>query len=278
MSESVTERYAVFGHPVGHSKSPSIHRHFAQQFDFEINYQAIDVEPGKFAEVVQEFRDHGGKGCNVTVPYKQEAWSLATERSGRAELAGAVNTLKFEPDNRILGDNTDGIGLLRDITINLDQRLFSKRILVVGAGGAVRGILGPLLEQAPKSLVLANRTVARAEELASIFATIGPVMPCGFDALTGQQFDVVINGTSASLGGELPPLPEKLFTQDSLAYDLMYADRPTLYMEWAATQGAKRVTDGLGMLVEQAAESFAIWFARHPDTGPVIKMIRETSQ
>jgi shikimate dehydrogenase len=274
MSEPVTERYAVFGHPVGHSKSPTIHRLFAQQFDFEIDYQAIDVEPGKFTEAVKEFREHGGKGCNVTVPYKQEAWTLSTERSGRAELAGAVNTLKFEPDNRILGDNTDGIGLLRDITINLDQALFSKRILVIGAGGAVRGILGSLLEQAPKSLVLANRTISKAEELASVFATIGPVMPCGFEALTGQQFDVVINGTSASLGGELPPLPEKLFTQDSLAYDLMYSDHPTLYMEWAAKQGATHVSDGLGMLVEQAAESFHIWFGHEPRTAPVIASLR----
>ena len=274
MNQPVTERYAVFGHPVGHSKSPAIHKLFAQQFDFEIDYQAIDVEPGKFAETVLEFREHGGKGCNVTVPYKQEAWSLATERSGRAELAGAVNTLKFEQDNRILGDNTDGIGLLRDITINLDQPLFSKRILVIGAGGAVRGILGALLEQAPKSLVLANRTAARAEELATIFATIGPVMPCGFEVLSGQQFDVVINGTSASLGGELPPLPEKLFTQDSLAYDLMYADQPTLYMEWAAAQGAMCVADGLGMLVEQAAESFDIWFGLQPRTAPVIASLR----
>jgi len=274
MIEPVAEHYAVLGHPVGHSKSPVIHKLFAKQFDFEIDYQAIDVEPGTFSETVLAFRDHGGKGCNVTVPYKREAWALATERSGRAELAGAVNTLKFEPDNRILGDNTDGIGLLRDITINLDQSLFARRILVVGAGGAVRGILGSLLEQAPKSLVLANRTVARAEELASIFATIGPVIPCGFDALAGQQFDVVINGTAASLEGELPPLPGGLFSQDSLAYDLMYASGPTVYMEWAATQGATRISDGLGMLVEQAAESFDIWFGRQPQTAPVIASLR----
>jgi len=274
MNEPANGRYAVFGHPVGHSKSPAIHRQFARQFDFEIDYQAIDIAPGTFPESVLAFRDVGGKGCNVTVPYKQEAWKLANARSGRAELAGAVNTLKFEQDNRIIGDNTDGIGLLRDITINLDQALFSKRILVVGAGGAVRGILGSLLEQAPKSLVLSNRTVARAEELASVFATIGPVMPCGFDALPGQQFDVVINATSASLGGELPPLPDKLFAQGSLAYDLMYSDRPTLYMEWAAAQGAARIADGLGMLVEQAAESFSIWFDHHPQTGPVIASLR----
>ena len=274
MSTSSNDRYAVFGHPVSHSKSPAIHKLFAQQFDFEIDYQAIDVETGKFAETVFAFRDQGGKGCNVTIPYKQEAWALATERSGRAELAGAVNTLKFEPGNRILGDNTDGIGLLRDITINLDQPLYSKRVLVIGAGGAVRGILGSLLEQAPKSLVLVNRTVSRAEELATIFATVGPVTPCGFDAINNQRFDVVINGTSASLGGELPPLPEKLFTRDSLAYDLMYSDQPTIFMQWAAAQGATRVADGLGMLVEQAAESFDIWFGLQPRTAPVIASLR----
>jgi len=274
MSEPVTEHYAVFGHPVGHSKSPQIHKLFAQQFGFEIDYQAIDVAPGKFTESVLAFRDRGGKGCNVTVPYKQEAWSLATERSGRAELAGAVNTLKFEQENRILGDNTDGIGLLRDITINLDQSLFSRRILVIGAGGAVRGILGSLLEQAPKSLVLANRTVSKAEELAAVFATIGSVRPCGFDAVSGQQFDVVINGTAASLGGELPPLPDNLFTGGSLAYDLMYSDKPTVFMEWAAAQGAAQVADGLGMLVEQAAESFQIWFGHQPRTAPVIASLR----
>jgi len=274
MNESVKERYAVFGHPVAHSKSPTIHKLFAQQFDFEIDYQAIDVEPGTFPETVLAFRDQGGKGCNVTVPYKQEAWALATERSGRAELAGAVNTLKFDDDNRILGDNTDGIGLLRDITMNLDQPLFAKRVLVIGAGGAVRGILGSLLEQAPKSLVLANRTVSKAEELATVFATVGTVMPCSFEALVGQKFDVVINGTAASLGGELPPLPDKLFTQDSLAYDLMYSAHPTIFMEWAAKQGTVRVADGLGMLVEQAAESFSIWFGHQPDTAPVIAAVR----
>jgi len=274
MNVSSNDHYAVFGHPVSHSKSPTIHTLFAQQFDFEIDYQAIDVEPGTFVETVLAFRARGGKGCNVTIPYKQEAWALATERSGRAELAGAVNTLKFETDDRIRGDNTDGIGLLRDITINLDQPLFSRRVLVIGAGGAVRGILGSLLEQAPKSLVLVNRTVSRAEELAAIFNTIGEVSPCGFDALGGQQFDIVINGTSASLGGELPPLPEKLFTANSLAYDLMYSDQPTIFMQWASAQGATRVADGLGMLVEQAAESFDIWFGLQPRTAPVIASLR----
>jgi len=247
---------------------------FAKQFGMDIDYQAIDVEPGGFEEAVLAFRNSGGKGCNVTVPYKQDAWALATKRSGRAELAGAVNTLRFEPDQTIYGDNTDGIGLLRDITINLNQDLFGKRVLVIGAGGAVRGILGAILEQAPKTLVIANRTVARAEELASLFSIIGPAIPCGFDALAGQQFDVVINGTAASLGGELPPLPDNLFAPDSLAYDLMYATDPTIYMEWAMLQGATRISDGLGMLVEQAAESFAVWIGKQPETSRVINSLR----
>jgi len=250
-----------------------IHQMFADQFDFAIDYRAIDVAPGTFDETVRSFRDEGGKGCNVTVPYKQEAWQLASERSGRAELAGAVNTLKFDGE-KILGDNTDGIGLLRDITINLDQPLFDKHLLVLGAGGAVRGILGSLLEQAPKSLVLANRTVSKAEALAKIFSTIGPVTPCGFDQLAGRRFDVVINGTAASLGGELPPLPDELFNDNALAYDLMYAQQPTVFMEWAANHGAARVADGLGMLVEQAAESFEIWWGKHPQTADVIEALR----
>lgn len=273
MTDATPDRYAVLGHPVGHSKSPAIHQMFADQFGFAIDYQAIDVEPGTFEKAVLQFREEGGKGCNVTVPYKQEAWQLATERSGRAELAGAVNTLMFDGD-RILGDNTDGIGLLRDITLNLDRDLFSRSILVLGAGGAVRGILGSLLEQAPKALVLANRTVSKAQELATIFSTISEVTPCGFDDLGGRSFDVVINGTAASLGGELPPLPDRLFSDHALAYDLMYASEPTVFMEWAANHGASQVADGLGMLVEQAAESFELWWGSHPDTAPVIEALR----
>ncbi len=274
MNSTTPDHYAVMGHPIAHSKSPTIHQRFAEQFGFAIDYQAIDVAPGTFSEVIHNFRKQGGKGCNVTVPYKQEAWTLATDRSGRAELAGAVNTLKFEPDDQIVGDNTDGIGLLRDITINLDQPLFAKRILLLGAGGAVRGVLGSLLEQAPKTLVVANRTVSKAQELAKIFSTIGPVIPCGFDELAGQQFDIVINGTAASLSGDVPPLPDRLFTENALAYDLMYAKEPTVFMEWAHAHGASRIADGLGMLVEQAAESFEIWWGRHPETASVIESIR----
>lgn len=267
-------RFVVLGHPIGHSKSPLIHQQFAAQFGEAIDYQALDVDPGTFEEVVHALMAEGFRGCNVTVPYKQEAWQISDERSGRAELAGAVNTLSFH-DGRILGDNTDGIGLLRDLTLNLDQPVYDKRMLVLGAGGAVRGVLAPLLEQAPRAMVLANRTVSRAEELAQVFSSIGPVMPCGFADLGAERFDLVINGTSASLGGEVPPLPDGLFNDNALAYDLMYASEPTAFMEWAAHHGAARVADGLGMLVEQAAESFDIWWGKRPETAEVIRQLRD---
>jgi shikimate dehydrogenase len=274
MSDSTENRYAVFGNPVTHSKSPRIHQLFAEQFGMELDYQAIEAPLDGFHQAVLAFRDAGGKGCNVTVPFKQEAWELANRKSGRAELAGAVNTLKFEADGTIYGENTDGVGLLRDLTMNMDTRLFDQRILVIGAGGAVRGILGPLIEQAPKKLVVANRTVEKAIELAKLFSTIGPVEPSGFEQLTGQKFDLVINGTAASLSGDIPPVPVDCFTDDALAYDLMYSDEPTPFMAWALEHGATHVADGLGMLVEQAAESFSLWLGRTPDTGPVIQALR----
>lgn len=274
MNPASTHRYAVLGHPISHSKSPLIHQQFARQFDFDIDYQAIDVAPGSFEKTVREFMASGGLGCNVTVPYKQEAFELADELSGRAQFAGAVNTLKFEQGQRIFGDNTDGIGLLRDLTINLDQTLFGKRLLVLGAGGAVRGVLAPLMEQAPKALVIANRTVSKAQELATVFSSIGDILPSSFDALAGQQFDIVINGTAASLSGDVPPLPQDIFSQNALAYDLMYAKEPTAFMRWALEHGAARISDGLGMLVEQAAESFYLWWGRQPDTASVIGLLR----
>lgn len=274
MSETRLHHYAVLGHPISHSKSPLIHQQFAQQFGFEIDYRAIDVAPGSFEQTVREFMAGGGLGCNVTVPYKQEAFELADELSGRAQFAGAVNTLKFEQGQRIFGDNTDGIGLLRDLTINLDQTLFGKRLLVLGAGGAVRGVLAPLMEQAPKRVVIANRTVSKAEELAGVFSTIGDILPSSFEALAGQRFDIVINGTAASLSGDVPPLPQDVFSDSALAYDLMYAKQPTAFMRWAYEHGAAQVSDGLGMLVEQAAESFYLWWGHQPDTAPVIELLR----
>jgi shikimate dehydrogenase len=274
MSTSSTLRYAVFGNPVSHSRSPRIHARFARQFGIDLEYVAIEAPLDDFAGAVRRFREQGGKGCNVTVPFKREAWELADRRTGRAELAGAVNTLQFETDGTILGDNTDGIGLVRDLTVNLDTRIYDRRVLVVGAGGAVRGILGPLLEQAPWELVLANRTVARAEELARVFAGVGPVRPSAFEALTGRSFDLVINGTAASLAGAVPDLPEDLFAPGALAYDLMYGDGSTPFLDWARGCGAAHVADGLGMLVEQAAESFLLWHGQRPETELVIREMR----
>lgn len=267
--------FGVFGNPIGHTRSPQIHAMFAEQFGVDIEYRAIEVPRDGFSAAITSFRDEGASGCNITVPFKQAAWELADRRSGRAEMAGAVNTFLFEDEGAIFGENTDGVGLLRDLTLNLDTTIFQKRILVVGAGGAVRGILGPLIEQAPKTLALANRTVAKAVELARIFSTIGHVEPYGLNELKDQQFDIVINGTAASLSGEVPPLPDTIFSEDALAYDLMYSSQSTAFMQWATANGAAHISDGLGMLVEQAAESFALWMGERPDTEVVIKVLRQ---
>ncbi len=268
--------FAVFGNPISHSKSPQIHAMFAQQFGLDIEYRAIEAPLDSFDAAIISFRKEGAAGCNITVPFKQAAWELADTKSGRAELAGAVNTYRFEDDGTIFADNTDGVGLLRDLTLNLDTALFQKKVLVLGAGGAVRGILGPLVEQAPKTLVLANRTVAKAVELAKIFSTIGPIEPCALDELKNEQFDLVINGTAASLSGKVPPLPGDILSDNALAYDLMYANQPTAFMNWASANGVARVSDGLGMLIEQAAESFSIWLDKKPDTQVVIEELRKS--
>lgn len=272
----MSDRYAVMGHPISHSRSPFIHGQFAEQLAMDIEYSAIDVAPGSFVQAVQTFQQQGGNGLNITVPYKQEAWELVNERSHRAELAGAVNTIKFNDDGSLYGDNTDGIGLLRDLAMNLDIRLHQKRILVLGAGGAVRGVLVPLLEQGPKKLTLANRSVDKAVELAKIFGSISPVQPCGFADLGGQHFDIIINGTAASLGGDIPVIPASVCEGCELVYDMMYAKEPTPFMVWARQQGVDLVSDGLGMLVEQAAESFSVWRGILPDTAPVIAAVRQS--
>ena len=267
-------RYAVLGNPVAHSKSPRIHAQFAQQLGQRIEYTAIQVDPGGFAQAVAQFRANGGQGLNITVPFKLEARQLAGRLSARAKLAGAVNTLRFEAGGALYGDNTDGVGLVRDITVNLGVALAGKNILLLGAGGAARGVLGPLLEQKPARLTIANRTVPKAKELAEIFATLGEVEGVGFDALDGRRFDCVINATAASLHDEVPPLPNDLFAPGALAYDLMYGDAPTAFLRWAEAHGAHTLADGLGMLVEQAAESFFIWRGVRPDTAPAIAALR----
>ena len=266
--------YAVMGNPITHSKSPRIHALFAKQTTQRIVYTAIQVDPGGFKQAVGNFQASGGKGLNVTVPFKREAWELVDELSLRAQRAGAVNTIAMRADGTLFGDNTDGVGLIHDMRDNSGATISGKRVLVLGAGGAVRGVLGPLLEERPARLIIANRTADRATELALEFTVLDSVSGCGFDALRGMQFDVVINGTSASLQGELPPLPEDMLTPGALCYDLMYGAQPTAFMRWAHQQGAAKVMDGLGMLVEQAAEAFFVWRGVRPLTTAVIAQLR----
>jgi shikimate dehydrogenase len=267
----MTSHYAVFGNPVAHSKSPLIHAEFARQTGQDLDYLAILAPLDGFPGTVESFREAGGEGANVTVPFKEAAFRLATHLTPRAKDAGAVNTLKFE-NGQILGDNTDGSGLVRDLTVNLKQTLAGKHILLMGAGGAARGVIGPLLAERPAALVLANRTVGKAQQLAELFD--GKFAASSYATLAGQRFDIVINATAASLKGELPPLPDHLFNPGALAYDMMYGSE-TPFMAWARTHGAKIVADGLGMLVEQAAESFYLWRGVHPDTAPVIRKLRK---
>jgi shikimate dehydrogenase len=268
------DRYAVMGNPVAHSRSPRIHAEFARALGEHIEYTAIQVEPGGLAQAVDQFRANGGRGLNITVPFKLDAFRLADRRSARAELAGAVNTLRFDPDGRLYGDNTDGAGLVRELTQNLRREIARRRVLLLGAGGAVRGVLGPLLDEKPAQLVIANRTAVKAKELAGLFSSLGPVTGVGFDAIGAEPFDLVINGTAASLEGSLPPLPPSAFATGALACDMMYGDKARAFLDWALTNGAAQVADGLGMLVEQAAESYFVWRGKRPATRPVIELLR----
>ena len=265
--------YAVMGNPIGHSKSPQIHRMFAEQTGESIGYDALLVAEDGFAEAVVEFMAMGGKGLNVTVPFKQEAWQIADRLSSRAERAGAVNTLSIG-DGVLNGDNTDGVGLVRDLTANLGIEISDRSILMLGAGGAARGVLAPLLAQQPGGIHIANRTPARAVELADAFADLGMLVGTGFEALAGLHFDIVINATAAGLQGQVPGLPPGVIDADSFCYDMMYGTEPTAFMRYAAAQGCEASHDGLGMLVEQAAESFRVWRKVSPDTAPVIAALR----
>lgn len=267
------DNYCVVGNPVAHSKSPQIHAAFAEQTQQNIFYQAIQVDDGKFKAALKEFQAQGGKGLNITVPFKGEAWEISENRSNRAERALAVNTISFDDAGNIIGDNTDGVGLIGDLTINHDISIKDKDILILGAGGAVRGILDPLFDEQPNKVVIANRTVSRAEELTDIFSDRGDISACGFDELAGSSYDIIINGTSASLQGEVPPLPENLLNDNACCYDMMYSMSDTPFVSWAKAHGTTKAFDGLGMLIEQAAESFFIWRGVRPDTVPVIKML-----
>lgn len=272
------DAYVVIGNPVAHSKSPFIHARFAAQTGQQIDYQRLLAPLDGFAAALQVFRAAGGKGANVTVPFKLEAFALATALTPRAQAAGAVNTLKFE-GGQILGDNTDGVGLVADIVGNAGVTLRGKRVLLLGAGGAARGALLPLLEQRPAELVIANRSPARALELvaqAAGQAGASRLLACSFEQLQAA-FDVIINATSASLQDEAPPLAPALFSARTLAYDMMYAARPTAFLRLAASHGAQ-CRDGLGMLVEQAAAAFALWRGVRPQTATVLAELRAALQ
>lgn len=270
----MSDRYAVFGNPIGHSRSPQIHAAFAAQTGEPVVYDACCIEPEQFEAEVTAFFASGGKGLNITVPFKQRAWALAEQRSARAERAGAVNTLYQDADGCLWGDNTDGVGLVRDLQDNLGVSLAGARVLMLGAGGAVRGVLQPFLAAGCAEILIANRTEAKADALAQLFADMGRVRSCGFETLEPQPFDLIVNGTSASLQGELPPLPAQVVGAETACYDMMYGAEPTPFCAWARKQGAARVADGLGMLVEQAAESFRIWRGIRPESRPVIDAIR----
>ena len=266
------DRYGVFGNPIAHSKSPLIHRMFAEQTGQALTYEALLAPLEDFAGFARAFFQEG-QGGNVTVPFKEEAFRLAAILTDRARRAGAVNTLKKLDDGRLLGDNTDGAGLVRDLIHNAGFALRGKRILILGAGGAVRGILEPFLAERPAELLIANRTPAKAEALAEAFAELGPLRACGFD-YAGEPFDLIVNGTAASLAGEVPPIAAHLVRPgQTLCYDMMYGAQPTAFNRWAAEQGAL-TRDGLGMLVEQAAEAFFLWRGVRPEAEPVLQALR----
>jgi len=267
----MTDRYAVIGNPVEHSRSPQIHAAFARETGEDIEYARLLAPLDGFRSTVDAFRADRGRGLNVTVPFKAQAYRLATVHSERARAAEAVNTLRFDAGGTY-GDNTDGTGLVRDIRDNLGFAIAGRRVLLLGAGGAARGVIAPLLAESPSSLTIANRTLDRARSLERHFGQ--RVRASAYEALSGTRFDIVVNATSASLAGTLPPLPAGVFAPDSLGYDMMYGKGLTPFLERARDEGAARVADGLGMLVEQAAESFFIWRGVRPKTAAVLAALR----
>ena len=275
---SEIDKYAVFGNPIKQSKSPLIHSIFAQQCGQSMHYRAVRVELDGFARAAGNFFAEGGLGLNITAPFKRDAYDFAQHLSDSATRAGAVNTLSLMGDGIIEGDNTDGIGLVRDMVANLGWAIQGLRILILGAGGAVRGVLEPLLRERPRELLVVNRTARRAEQLADEFADIFPLQGGGYELIGERQFDLIINATSAGLVGEMPDLPSSLLTERSCCYDMVYGPQPTPFMLWAAHHAAWAVSDGLGMLVEQAAQSFYIWRRQRPETRPVINQLREAMQ
>ena len=270
---SPPDRYALIGHPVDHSRSPLIHTLFARQTQQNLTYELIDAEPNDFETAVRGFAAAGGKGVNVTVPHKEAAFALVDETGDAARAAGAVNTISFSA-GRLRGDNTDGVGLIRDLVVNQRVTLAGRRVLVLGAGGAARSIVGPLLASGPTELVVANRTKARADDLVAQFHSGTRVGTVAFEELPKlAPFDLLLNATSAGLRGEAPPFPGSLVGKDSVCYDLVYSVKDTPFVAWARENGAARALQGWGMLVEQAAESFFIWRGVRPDTRPILQQL-----
>lgn len=266
--------YAVIGNPIEHSKSPQIHTAFAHQEGVEIEYQRILTDEQNFITTVNQFYQNDGCGLNVTVPFKVLAYQQCTQLSEYAQAAKAVNTLSFTEQGDWIGANTDGMGLLRDLKNNLQTKIEQQNILIVGAGGATRGILLPLLQERPKCITLANRTIEKAQGLVNEFASYGTLVVNEFVQLGLSKFDIIINATSASLSNEVPPIPRSVIETDTLCYDLVYSDTDTAFLAWAKTCGTKRCSDGLGMLIEQAAESYFIWRQFRPDTTEIFALLR----
>lgn len=273
-----SDHYAVIGHPIDHSRSPQIHAAFAAQTGQAMTYGRLAANPDAFIDTARAFFDDGGQGLNVTSPFKQQAATFVHRISERAQAAGAVNTLARQADDTIVGDNTDGLGLVRDLTANFGLTLAHKRVLILGAGGAVRGVTAPLLDTGPAALVIANRTPAKAQAIADLFQRRGAISACALpNAAEHGPFDLVINAISTGLQGHMPALPADLLAANAATYDMIYANEPTPFLRWAAAEGVTRRRDGFGMLIEQAAASFRIWRGMRPQTAPVIAQLRPSA-
>jgi shikimate dehydrogenase len=273
----MTDHYAVIGNPINHSKSPLIHSEFAKQTGQDLDYITRKIPLDDLAGGLKKLQAEGFKGINITVPFKEQAWQQVSDKSVHAQRAGAINTIIFKDDGTLTGDNTDGMGLCRDLINNHQIELKGKRLLLLGAGGAARGVIEPLLQHQPSSLFIANRTASKANDLYKLFADFGNVQGGGYDAISGS-FDVIINATAASLNGKVPPLPDKVLSPNGICYDMMYSDSDTAFIIWAKQHGAAKAIDGLGMLVEQAAISFRLWRDVRPDTQSVIMLIRQLKE
>lgn len=270
---TILDKYAVFGHPINHSKSPHIHQLFAEQTQQQLSYVAQDVVADFFDSATDTFFAMGGKGLNCTVPLKELAWQRADGLSERAQISKAVNTLILQENGTLLGENTDGVGLVVDLTVNHLIALYQSRILILGAGGASRGIIGPLLAKSPAYIVVANRTVEKAMTLSHEFSQLGEISGCSYDTIKNSQFDLILNATSASLTGKLPPLEANILAENGCCYDLAYANQATAFVKWGHIHNAKKSIDGLGMLVEQAAEAFYLWREIRPETKKIIALL-----